>query len=60
MGKFKMRLVDFLGQKVGWSLFYGPCSTWRVGHLDQDILMVWPYYFFWYGYQTKQLPSLTP
>ena len=22
--------------------FYGPCSTWRVGHLDQVILLVWP------------------
>ena len=23
--------------------FYGPCSTWRAGHLDQVILLVWPY-----------------
>ena len=22
--------------------FYGPCSTWRVDHLDQVILLVWP------------------
>ena len=28
----------------GWLefLFYGPCSTWRAGHLDQVILLVWP------------------
>ena len=23
--------------------FYGPCSTWRAGHLDQAILLVWPH-----------------
>ena len=22
--------------------FYGPCSNWRAGHLDQVFLLVWP------------------
>ena len=33
---------------ICWSLtgvsVYGPFSTWRAGHLDQDILLVWPYF----------------
>ena len=49
LGKFGRRLVDFfyLCSKLCWMLagvsFYGPCSTWRAGHLDQVILLVWPY-----------------
>ena len=49
LGKFGRRLVDFfyLCPKLCWRLagvsFYGPCSTWRAGHLDQVILLVWPY-----------------
>ena len=35
-----------LCQKPSWRLagvsFYGPFSTWRAGHLDQVILLVWP------------------
>ena len=23
--------------------FYGPCSTWRAGRLEQVILLAWPY-----------------
>ena len=23
--------------------FCGACATWRAGHLDQTILLVWPY-----------------
>ena len=36
----------YLCQKLCWRLagvsFYGPCSTWRAGRLDQVILLVWP------------------
>ena len=28
-------------RSTGVSL-YGPCPTWRAGHLDQAILLVWP------------------
>ena len=47
LGKFGRRLMEFyLCPKLCWRLagvsFYGPCSTWRDGHLDQVILLVWP------------------
>ena len=48
MGKFGRRLLEFiyLCPKLCWRLagvsFYGPCSTWRAGYLDQVILLVWP------------------
>ena len=36
----------YLCPKLCWRLagvsFYGTCSTWRAGHLDQVILSVWP------------------
>ena len=28
--------------RLAWVSFYGPCSTWRTGHLDQVTLLVWP------------------
>ena len=41
MGKFRRRLLKvffYLCPKLCWRLvgvsFYGPCSTWRAGHLD--------------------------
>ena len=50
MGKFRRRVVEFiyLHPKIRWRLagvsFYSPFSTWRAGYLDQDILLVWPYF----------------
>ena len=37
-------LIYVQNYAVGWLeiSFYGPCSTWRVDHLDQVILLVWP------------------
>ena len=36
----------YLCPKLCWRLagvsFYGPYSSWRAGHLDQVILLVWP------------------
>ena len=49
LGKLGRRLMKFcyLCPKRCWRLsgvsFYGPCSTWRAGHPDdQVILLVWP------------------
>ena len=48
LGKFGRRMVEFfyLCPKLCWRLagvsFYVTCSTWRAGHLDQVILLVWP------------------
>ena len=49
LGKLGKRLVEFsfyLYPKLCWRLagvpFYGPCFTWRAGHLDQVVLLVWP------------------
>ena len=48
MGKIGRRLVEFfdlcpkLCCRLAGVSFYGPCSTWRVDHLDQVILLVWP------------------
>ena len=39
------RSFFYLCPKLRWRLaavsFYGSCSTWRAGHLDQVILLVW-------------------
>ena len=51
LGKFGRRLMEFfylcpkLCWRLAWVSFYGPCSIWRAGHLDQVILLVWPNHF---------------
>ena len=39
--------VFFYVLKLCWRLvvvsFYSPCSTWRVYHFNQAVLLVWPY-----------------
>ena len=48
IGSFSRRLVEFfyLCPRLCWRLagicFYGQCFTWRAGHPDQVILLVWP------------------
>ena len=48
LGKFGRRSVEFfyLCPKLCWRLagvsFYGLYFSWRAGHLDQVILLVWP------------------
>ena len=50
LGKFWRMLVElfYIWPKLWWRLtwvsFCGQCSTWRAGHLDQVILLVWPYW----------------
>ena len=41
LGKFGRRLVETF-YMAGVS-FCGACVTWMAGHLDQTILLVWPY-----------------
>ena len=50
LGTFSRRLVEFIylcpRPRLCWRLagicFYGQCFTWRAGHPDQVILLVWP------------------
>ena len=35
-------LLDKAERRLAGVSFNGPCSTWRAGHLDQVILLVWP------------------
>ena len=48
LGKFVNRLVGYFYffpkpcRRLAGVLFYGPSSTWRAGHCDQVILLVWP------------------
>ena len=51
-GRFGRVLVGFfiiyiqtpkLCSKLAWVSLYGPCYTWRADHLNQVILLVWPY-----------------